>query len=187
MADNISTGEILTPSHVALILQLRLLIARAAGSDSLRWWEDESFSTDGRFILDRLFPFAPPLISRSLAILAAVRRHTNAMAPHSRYLHLYRLDNDGLDRLALSKEPLLPIPVPAEPITTLAQLRHHLLTLLGDEPAFTAHKLPESPLVRLELSACPPDMPLLVQRARALASAYLHAQPAHPVFPYIVE
>lgn len=187
MIHSVSTSQPLSASHRNAILSLRLLIARAAGSDSLRWWEDESFTDGGRFILERLFPFAPPLIARSLAILAAARRHTNAFASHTHYLHLYRLDNDGADRQALFKEPLLPVPVPTEPITTIAQLRDRLLTLLGDQPAFTIDRLPDSPLIRLKLPPCPPDTPLLVQRARALAWAYLHAGPAQPVFPYLVE
>ena len=116
------------------ILRLRLLIARAANRDSLAWWDDEALTAPAGFLLERLFPVAPPLAARSLALRAAFARHEGACTDIGGVLHLYRLDADNADGLALRTVPLLPVPYPEAPITTTDALREHLIALLG-QPA----------------------------------------------------
>ena len=70
-----------------LILSLRLLIARAANKDSLAWWDDDSLADHTVFLLDRIFPIAPRLAGRSLALRAAVARHQVAVAAEERAVH----------------------------------------------------------------------------------------------------
>lgn len=127
----------LRPDEARLILSLRLLIARAANKDSLAWWDDESLTLSADFLLERLFPVAPALAARSLALRAAQARHQAACAPYKRALHLYRLDLDNLDRLALRNESLLPISLSPAPITTLDELRQGLAALIDEPPAYT--------------------------------------------------
>jgi hypothetical protein len=111
MTKGTSIGSI-TTKDVRIILSLRLLIARAANADSLAWWDDESLTPHAGFLLERLFPRAPSLAARSLALRAALARHQAACAHHEGALHLYRLDVDSRDELVLRFEPLLPIPAP---------------------------------------------------------------------------
>ena len=88
------------------ILSLRLLVARAANKDSLSWWDDESLTSYGGFLLERIFPFAPELAARSLALRAATARHRAVGSSQEAALHLYRLDLDGQDTLTLQSVPL---------------------------------------------------------------------------------
>ena len=131
MSEYAASTENLTPEETGAILGLRLLIARAANRDSLAWWDDESLTPPGGFLLERVFPTAPALAARSLALAAAVARHQAACT--GEVLHLYHLDADNQDGLALRFAPLLPIPVPREPIVTMDALRHQdtVCTLLS--------------------------------------------------------
>ena len=131
MSEYAASTENLTPEETEAILGLRLLIARAANRDSLAWWDDESLTPPGGFLLERVFPTAPALAARSLALAAAVARHEAACT--GEVLHLYHLDADNQDGLALRFAPLLPIPVPREPIVTMDALRHQdtVCTLLS--------------------------------------------------------
>lgn len=180
-------GGGLTPEEAHLILRLRLLLARAANKDSLAWWDDESLTSPAGFLLERLFPMAPALAARSLALSAALARHQAACAAGGKALHLYRLDSDNQDRLALRTVPLLAIPVPHDPITTMEALRQHLLDLIGQPMPYTAKRRTDARGLQLEI---PPGLfgvsPLL-HRARTLAWAYLEGAPNQPVFPYCVE
>ena len=179
--------SILSPQDARLILQLRLLVARAAGTDSLQWWEDQSFTGPGRFILDRLFPFAPPLAARSLALRAAWERHAAACPNRRDAVHLYRLDSDGQDKMALKDILLLDIPVPEEPIATMAALREQLHTLLGDLPAYRVSQRLNTGAFQVEPLPGPAARPAMLHRAMTLATAYLEGEPGRPVFPYCLE
>ena len=81
-----------TPHAARTILGLRLLLARAANQDSLARWDDESLTTHVGFLLERIFPMAPALAARSLALRAALARHQAACGARDKALHLYRLD-----------------------------------------------------------------------------------------------
>ena len=167
-----------------LVLSLRLLIARAADKDSLAWWDDESLTPHAAFLLERIFPTAPSLAARSLALAAASARHQAACPEEA--LHLYRLDADNRDRLALRFAPLLPIPVPEEPITTMVVLRQHLLDLTG-EPMPYAVVRRNAHWLQIEIPPCPVGGSLLAHRALTLAWAYLEGSPGEPVLPYCPE
>jgi len=184
MTQHTSTGN-LTPQETRTILGLRLLIARAANKDSLAWWNDESFTTPAGFLLDRIFPMAPPLAARSLSLAAAIARHRAACTEET--LHLYRLDSDNQDGLALRFEPLLPVPVLEKPITTLEALRQHLLDLTGNPAHYTIIREMSTHGLQIEIPSCPPGASPLAHRAQTLAWAYLESAPGAPVFPFFLE
>jgi hypothetical protein len=186
MIERMSTDS-LTPEEAQLILGLRLLVARAANKDSLAWWDDESLTPHADFVLERVFPVAPPLAARSLALAAARARHRAAYPVNSRVLHLYRLDLDNQDKLALRFAPLLPVPVPEEPITTLAMLRQHLLNLTGKPAHYTVVGETSTHGLQIEVSPDPDETSPLMHRARTLAWAYLEGGPDKPAFPFCLE
>jgi hypothetical protein len=125
------------------------------------------------FLLERVFPMAPSLAARGLALAAALARH-RAACPNSA-LHLYRLDADNRDRLALRFAPLLPIPVPGEPITTVDGLRQHLVTLTREPVVYTVVRRNRHGL-QIKALPCPASLCPLAHRARTLAWAYLKVQ-----------
>lgn len=184
MTRHTPTGN-LTSQETRTILGLRLLIARAANKDSLAWWDDESFTAPAGFILGRIFPMAPPLAARSLSLAAAIARHQAAYTEET--LHLYRLDSDNQDGLALRFEPLLPIPVPEKPITTLEALRRHLLDLIGTPAHYTVVRETRTHGLQIEAPPCPPGTSPLAHRAQTLAWAYLESASGAPVFPFCLE
>jgi hypothetical protein len=186
MAEHTSIDN-LTPQETHTILGLRLLIARAANKDSLAWWDDESLTPHAGFLLGRIFPMAPPLAARSLALTAALARHQAACPANDGALHLYRLDPDNRDKLALRFAPLLSIPVPQEPITTLEILRQHLLDLTGKLVSHTVVRETDSHALRIEIPPGPVGVSPLAHRARTLAWAYLEGAPGEPVFPFCLE
>jgi len=186
MSEHTSTDN-LTPEGIRRILSLRLLVASAANKDSLAWWDDESLTPHAGFLLERIFPMAPPLAARSLALASALARHQAACPANNRALHLYRLDPDNQDKLALRFVPLLPIPVPEEPITTLETLRQHLLDLTGEPVPYTVVRRAGAHGLQIKVPSCPPDVSQLAHRARTLAWAYLEGTPGEPVFPFCVE
>lgn len=177
----------LVPKDARLILGLRLLVARAANKDSLAWWDDESFTTHAGFLLERIFPMAPPLAARSLTLAAALARHEAACPANSGTLHLYRLDPDNQDRLVLRFAPLLPIPVPEEPVTTMEALRQHLLDLTAKPVPYTVLRRTDTHRLQVQILSSPDRVPPLLHRARTLAWAYLEGAPGEPVFPFCLE
>jgi len=185
MARHTSTGN-LTPEEAHTILGLRLLVARAANKDSLAWWDDESLTLPAGFLLERIFPVAPPLAARSLALAAALARHQAACSANNRALHLYRLDTDNQDKLALRFAPLLAIPVPEESITTLEALRQHLLNLTGEPVPYTVVRETNAHGLENDVPPCPAGASPLAHRARTLAWAYLEGAPGEPVSPFCV-
>jgi len=186
MSEHTSTDN-LTPEGIRMILGLRLLVARAANKDSLAWWDDESLTAHAGFLLERIFPMAPPLAARSLALAAALARHQAACPANGEALHLYRLDADNQDKLALRFAPLLAIPVPEEPITTLETLRQHLLDLTGEPTPYTVVRGTDAHGLEIHIPPCPAGVSPMVHRARTLAWAYLEGAPREPVFPFCVE
>lgn len=172
--------------QVRLILQLRLLIARAANRDSLAWWDDDSFTAPAGFVLERTFPFAPPLAARSLALRAAWERHLAALPQAPSVLHLYRLDSDGQDKLAVRKTHLLDIPVRSEPITSIGELRDEVMSLIGDPPTYRVGHLSSSRAMHIQAPPPRPGDAPLMHRAKVLAAAYLAGEPGRAVFPYLM-
>lgn len=152
----------------------------------MAWWDDESLTPHAYFLLERIFPFAPALTARSLALRAATARHQAACAHIPGALHLYRLDPDNQDGLALSAVPLLSVQVPQEPIPSLEALRRHLLAVLGHLPSYSVVRRTDARGLQIRIPPAPPGSALL-HRARSLAWAYLEGAPGEPVFPYCVE
>ena len=148
----------LSSEDARIILSLRLLIARAANQDSLAWWDDEVLTLHAGFLLERLFPIAPPLAARSLSLQAALSRHEAACAADDSMLHLYRLDPDNQDKLALRFAPLLPVPVPAQPITAMDALKQHLLDLVGEPLRYKVVRRTDTHGFQLEIPRCPPGV-----------------------------
>jgi hypothetical protein len=186
MSENTSAGN-LTPKDAHTILALRLLIARAANRDSLAWWDDESLASHAGFLLERIFPVAPPLAARSLALAAALARHQAACPTNNGALHLYRLDSDNRDKLAIRFAPLLPIPVPEQPIATMEALRQHLVNLTGKPTPYTVVRKTSTHGLQIEIPAESKGISPLACRAQALAWAYLEGAPGEPVFPFCLE
>lgn len=100
---------------------------------------------------------------------------------------LYRLDNDGLARLSLERSSLLAIDVPIDPITNIETLYNYLRVLLVEEPVFSIEAELSDNRMQIALPDCPLNMSPIVQRAFALAWAYLQAQSGQPVFPFLLE
>jgi hypothetical protein len=186
MAERTSISTI-TTEEANTILSLRLLVARAANKDSLAWWDDESLTPHAGFLWERLFPMAPPLAARSLALSAALARHQAACSANEKALHLYRLDADNQDKLALRFAPLLPITAPDEPITTIDALRQYLLDLVGEPVPYNVVRRTNAHGLQIEIPASPPGVSPLLHRAKTLAWAYLEGAPGQPVFPFCVE
>jgi hypothetical protein len=183
MVQDISIADT-TPEQARTIIGLRLLVARAASADSLAWWEDESLAPHAGFLLERLFPRSPSLAARNLALHAALARHQAACAQYDGALHLYRLDTDNVDALALRLEPLQPIPVPEGPISTMDELHTHLLDQIGGPYPYTVQRRTESRGLQIAIPPPPLDVSLFLHRAKTLAWAYLEARPKEPVFPF---
>lgn len=169
------------------ILILRLLIARAANNDSLAWWDDESFAGHSAYLFERVFPVAPPLAARSLALRAAHARHEAAYAHEPAALHLFRLDARNGDKLALRDVALDELAVPPVPIRTLDELRAHLLRLTQEPKPYRRLRSTGSRALLIEVPAAPPGITAWRHRAQTLAWAYLEGAPNQPVFPYLVE
>lgn len=182
-----SRTEGVKPDDAASILALRLLVARAANKDSLAWWDDDSLTPHASFLLERLFPMAPALAARNLALEAALARHQAACPVGDGAVHLYRLEADNSDQLAVRGIPLLTVPVPADPISSIDALRLNLLAMLGKPVAYRVVRRTETHGLQIEIPPLPAGGPPLLHRARALAWAYVEGKPNQPVFPFVVE
>jgi len=176
------SSDVFSSQEKHVVLALRLLIARAANTDSLAWWDDESLTPAADYVLDRLFPMAPPLAGKSLALRAALTRH-RAACPESA-LNLYRLDADNRDELALRFAPLLPIPAPDAPITTMETFREHLLALVEEPQSYTVVRHTTSDGLLIEIPPAPPGTSPMLHLAKTLAWAYQEGTRDTPVFPF---
>jgi hypothetical protein len=169
-------------AEVRQLLGLRLLIARAANVDSLAWWEDDALTQPALYVLQRLFPVVPPLAARSLALRAALSRHEAAVPETG--LHLYRLDPENRDELALRFEPTLPMPLPDHPISSLDALQEQLHDLMGKEMAYEVLDERSDDTLLIAVPPPPRGVNPLVHRAQTLAWAYLEGRPGRPRFPF---
>lgn len=170
------------------LLRLRAVIARAAQKDSLRWWEDETLTTPGGYILERVFPGAPMLTGRNLTLRAAAIRHDAVIQGFDHAIHLYHISPDNSDVLAMRAmrnhfvEGVTHFP---EPITTLDTLRQHLQAIIGTPPRYGRQPfLTQNGGLQIWLLRESADM---VERANALAWAYLEGTVDQPVLPYMLE
>ena len=184
--DDMTTFTV-THSEAHTILTLRLLIARAASTDSLAWWEDDSLTPHAAYLLQRLFPVAPEQAARSLALVAATVRHQAVCSAGGRGLHLYHLDADGREELAVRSLSLADVTLSHEPLTTIGLLREHLAALVGAPMPYTIVRETDAHALQVEIPPPAPGVSLLTHRARTLAWAYLEGSPKEPVFPFILE
>ena len=185
--EGFSRAKAPAPADAQLVLTLRLLIARAANRDSLAWWDDEALTAPAGFLLERLFPVAPPLAARSLALRAALARHEGACTDIGGVLHLYRLDADNADGLALRDVPLLPVPYPEAPIPTMDALRKHLIALLGQPTQVKIIQRRNGGAFQIAIPPCPTGVWAPLHRTKSFAWAYLEGALGQPVFPFIAE
>lgn len=173
-------------ADIELVQSLRLLIARAANRDSLSWWDDDSLTAPAGFLLERLFPVAPTLAARSLALAAARSRHRGALGDVGAALHLYRLDTDNADALASRDIRLLDVHYPEAPIATLDVLAERLEALIGQPQQVKIVDRLLGGGLQIAIPPCPFGVWPPLHRAGFLAWAYLEGAAARPVFPFIV-
>jgi hypothetical protein len=172
-----------TASEGTLILRMQLLIARAAQKDSLHWWEDETLTPAGSFVLDRLFPFSPSQTACKLALAAATARYHAAFAGEAQVLHLYALDTDGQVALALREAPLDNCGASSEPIDSVAKLEQQISALLAEKRT-EQEFLKELAGHRLELKGKAQTLSPL-DRAKLFTWACLEGKAGVPVFPFL--
>lgn len=166
------------------ILNLQLLIARVAQKDSLNWWEDDSLTPSGKYLLERLFVVNPDEAGRKLALEAARVRYQAAFGTGNNVLHLFHLDQTGDVDLSLQGVGLPTIKVPSEAIQSMDDLRSLLLDQVGSPLKYQA--LRERSNNRLEIKmAGATSKPELIDIVKTLAWATLESEPGKPIFPYI--
>lgn len=166
------------------LLALRLLIARAAQKDSLNWWEDDSLSPAGSYLLERLFPADPVEAGRKLALEAAKNRYEAAFSSDNAVLHLFCLDNSGDVEYGLQGIRLADIPAPNEPISTTDALQERLIALSGSKPAFQIVGERANRCLEISIKNST-NRHSVLDLAHILAWASLEGQPGHPIFPFL--
>ena len=177
--------SVIEQESAVLIRHLQLLIARAAQKDSLGWWDDESLTQSGTYVLERLFPSSPSEIACKMALAAASARHQAAFADNPHALHLYALDLEGQAEFASRTVPFKQISVATEPIATIAELEQQLSRLVPD-PRHKIKSLDELSNRRLAMRLQTSSGELsAAELAKMLAWTYLDGKPGEPVFPFL--
>ena len=166
------------------LLRLRLLVIRAAQKDSLKWWEDESLTQAGGYLVDRLFIMDTNETARKLAMEAARTRYRMAFGDDKKKLHLFRLDQSGQIEYDLIHIRFSDIEMPAEPITSLDILREKLLVITGMPMAYEVVGMDSNNQLEIRVKSSSQKMPVL-ELAKTLAWACLESLPGKPIFPYI--
>ncbi len=165
------------------IVQLRLMIIRAAQKDSLRWWEDESLTQAGWFLAERLFLMDTAETARKLGMEAAHTRYRMAFGDEKDKLHLFHLDPVDQVDYELRNMRLSDIPMPAEPITSSEMLRQRLLELTGEPAPYQVIDHGPNDQVQIRVKGFSARTPAL-ELAQGLAWACLESQMGKPCFPY---
>ncbi len=166
------------------ILQLQLLIARAGQNDSMRWWEDDSLTDSGGYLLERLFPFAPHTQGRKLALLSAKNRHDAVLGIEAQVFHLFSFGFDDERDPGSSEIDLADLELPNGPIRSINELETQLSVILAGTPSQTnSNTVSNNYRVLIEM----PANSGTIDAANQLAWAYLQAEPGKPVFPYFKE
>jgi hypothetical protein len=166
------------------LLSLRLLIARAAQKDSLSWWEDESLTQAGNFLMERLFIMDTTESARKLAIEAAKTRYRMAFGENGPKLHLFQLDQRGQVEYELEDVRYSEIEIPVEPIASLDTLRQELLAITGTPMPYEIVGPGINNQLEIRMKDISRKTPVL-ELAKTLAWACLESLPGKPVFPYI--
>jgi len=163
------------------ILQLQLIIARAGQKDSLRWWEDDSLTEAGAYLLERIFPFAPHIQGRKLALRAAKNRHEAALRIETPNFHLFKIGHDDERDPEKPVIDLVDFELLDGPISSMGELEQHLSQFIETPPAPINHGSPGAN-GRL-LIEIPPNSST-IEAVNHLAWTYLQAEPGKPVFPH---
>lgn len=163
------------------ILALRLLILRAAQKDSLAWWEDESLTQAGGFLVEKLFLMDTAESARQLAMEAARTRYRMAFGEDRKRLHLLWLDPKGQVEFELRRARFMEIEMPAEPISTLEAFREKLLALTGQPMPYERVDVGNNNILEIRVNNRTDPLDL----AKTLAWACLESPPRKPFFPYV--
>jgi len=166
------------------ILSLQLLIARAAQKDSLKWWEDDSLTPSGKYLLERLFFIDPDEAGRKLALEAARTRYQAAFEGSNNILHLFHLDQTGEVELSLQGIRLSTISIPPEPIPSTDILCRMLLERAGSPLKYQVVGERSNNRREIRLINTASNLSVLAI-AKTLACASLEGYPGKPIFPYI--
>jgi hypothetical protein len=174
----------LTSGDKIKLLNLQLLIARAAQKDSLNWWEDDSLTSAGNYVLERLFLHAPSEAGRKLALRSARSRYHAAFRDMQKAVHLFRLDSRREIKPSLHEISISNLDIPLDPIASLDTLRELLLQMIGTEPQYQViaergdHRIEIRPHKKISQAD-------VIQLAQILAWSTLEGKPGVPVFPFI--
>ena len=166
------------------IIQLRLIIARAAQEDSLKWWDDNALTPSGGFLLDKVFVFAPTAAGKALALQTARSRYEAAFENAPGTLHLFRLEFSGAVEYHFREVDIMKIDPPANAIASLDELKQLLLRIIPAPPGYQVvseradHRLE----IRLRDDRVRTDPARLAQ---VFAWASLEGKPGYPLFPYL--
>lgn len=166
------------------ILQIRLLVARAAQKDSLSWWEDDSLTDSGAFLLEKLFLTAPLDAAKKLALKSAHGRYDAAFSGDDHALHLFCLDDRGEQDFPYQDIQIASIPIVPGPLPDLDTLRIYLQQVVGNPPVYKV--ISERANRRIEIRVA--DQALIsepLELAKVFAWASLESKPDYPLFPYI--
>jgi hypothetical protein len=177
---NIST---LTQNDSQHIVRLRLVIARAGQSDSMRWWADESLTPDATFLLGRLFPRSIEQSRRRLALQSARARHHAELAAIPGARHLFDLGDDIEFQIAQITDRDAPAHYPPAPITSLDELNVTLAHIIGTSSAPMLNGSQNGRVLEIDVDDNLPSS----QVAERLAWSYLQSATGAPIFPYFRE
>jgi hypothetical protein len=166
------------------LLKLRLLIMRAAQKDSLNWWEDESLTTAGEYLVERLFLMDTTESARRLALEAGRIRYRMAFGGTEDRLHLFHLDPNNLVDFELNGQRLSDLDIPLDPITSHDVLRAHLLELTGKPMPYELAGSPDANnILEIRIRTSMKKISIL-EVAETLAWACLESPANKPYFPY---
>lgn len=177
----------LTLAEAELISRLRLIVARAAQPDSLRWWDDRSLTAEGGYLAERLFARRPRLAAAKIALGAARRRHAATVPNSPGMVHLFDLGDEA--EYEVSAVALDEGWIPATAFTSGEIFLAAVAAIIPDGTGYTC----QFPGLRgtlsgpLEVQLSPDSDPTIkhtVAQASALALAYGEAGLDRPVFPY---
>lgn len=164
-------------------MNLRLTIARAGQSDSMRWWADESLTPDATFLLGRLFPRSIEQSRRRLALQSAWARHQAELIAIPDTRHLFDLGDEIEFQVLQITDRAAPTHYFPTAITSLDELN---VTLAHITESSTAPRLNGSRNGRLFEIAVGDNLPT-PQIAELLAWSYGQSAAGAPIFPYFRE
>jgi hypothetical protein len=157
-----------------------LLIARAGAKDSLNWWDDDSLTSAGEFVLGRIFPRKWKLISCRLAIRAAKEKHEGA----ARTVGLEDIATLFSNVSTVGLESTVAEGIVTSPLHSMDEFRGRLATLCPRVTEFDVPQPQDSGLLDIT-DITGGDNPSTETLVAAFASGYTRAQAGKPVFPFI--